>query len=292
MKPGQISPRVAVRDIAPAVEWATSPSPVDYPAAVHAMEARAEQVAAGLEPELVWLLGHPPIYTAGTSAREGELLDPGRLPVHRTGRGGRFTYHGPGQRVAYLMLDVKRRGGDVRAFVGELERWIIAALADLGVSGETRQGRVGIWVRRPEKGAGAEDKIAAIGLRLRKWVSLHGISLNVCPDLSHYDGIVPCGIAGHGVTSLAELSAAASMEVVDNVLRAQFERCFAPTRSTCAPISGQETPASVEAAEKEGARSPLRKPGAQTIACLYLVPGLEGSTTSPAFGTGDGGGPS
>jgi lipoyl(octanoyl) transferase len=247
MKPGQISPRVAARDIAPAVEWATSPSPVDYPAAVRAMEARAEQIAAGLEPELVWLLEHPPIYTAGASAREGELLDPSRFPVHRTGRGGRFTYHGPGQRIAYLMLDVKRRGGDVRAFVGELERWIIAALADLGVAGETRQGRVGIWVRRLEKGAGAEDKIAAIGLRLRKWVSLHGISLNVRPDLSHYDGIVPCGIAGHGVASLAELGAAASMEVVDNVLRAQFERCFAPTRSTCAPIGGQEMPASVEA---------------------------------------------
>ena len=247
MQPGQISPRVAARDIAPAVEWATSPSPVDYPAAVRAMEARAEQIAAGLEPEFVWLLEHPPIYTAGASAREGELLDPSRFPVHRTGRGGRFTYHGPGQRVAYLMLDVKRRGGDVRAFVGELERWIIAALGDLGVAGETRQGRVGIWVRRPEKGAGAEDKIAAIGLRLRKWVSLHGISLNVRPDLSHYDGIVPCGIAGHGVASLAELGAVASMEVVDNVLRAQFERCFAPTRSTCAPIGGQETPASAEA---------------------------------------------
>ena len=232
MKPDEAS---TLRTL-PEVEWAVSASPVDYRVAVRAMQTRAEDIAAGRAPELVWLLEHPPLFTAGTSARAQELLDPHRFPVHQTGRGGRFTYHGPGQRVVYLMLDVKRRSGDVRAFVAALEQWIIAALAELGVDGETREGRVGIWVRRPEKGTGAEDKIAAIGLRLRKWVSLHGISLNVRPDLSHYDGIVPCGIAGHGVTSLAELGATASMEAVDNVLRTQFERCFGPTRTARAGI--------------------------------------------------------
>ncbi len=231
----------------PEVEWAVSARPVDYLAAVRAMEARAEAIAAGRGSELVWLLEHPPIFTAGTSARAGELLDPHRFPVHQTGRGGRFTYHGPGQRVVYLMLDVKRRSGDVRAFVAALERWIIAALAELGVHGETRVGRVGIWVRRPDKGPQAEDKIAAIGLRLRKWVSLHGISLNVQPDLSHYGGIVPCGIAGHGVTSLAELGAPSAMEVVDNVLRTQFERCFGPTRTARDGIRAAESIAADEA---------------------------------------------
>jgi len=223
----------------PEIEWAVSASPVDYLTAVRAMDARVEAIAAGAAPELVWLLEHPPLFTAGTSARAEELLDPHRLPVYRTGRGGRYTYHGPGQRVVYLMLDVKRRSDDVRAFVSALERWIIAALADLGVNGEAREGRVGIWVRRPEKGEHAEDKIAAIGLRVRKWVSLHGISLNVCPDLSHYGGIVPCGIAGHGVTSLAELGVPASMEVVDNALRSAFERCFAPTTTMRGSIGAQ-----------------------------------------------------
>jgi lipoyl(octanoyl) transferase len=222
-------------------EWLISPRPVDYAAAVRAMELRAEAIAAGRAPELVWLLEHPPLYTAGSSARAEELLDPHRFPVYETGRGGRFTYHGPGQRVVYVMLDVKRRCGDVRAFVAALEDWIIATLAGLGVPGETRPGRVGIWVRRPDKGPNAEDKIAAIGLRLRKWVSLHGLSLNVDPDLSHYAGIVPCGVEDHGVTSLADLGAPASMEAVDNVLRRQFERCFGPTRSApaCVELASQ-----------------------------------------------------
>jgi len=205
------------------------------------MELRADAIAADSAPELVWLLEHPPLLTAGSSARAEELLDPRRFPVHQTGRGGRFTYHGPGQRVVYVMLDVKRRYGDVRAFVAALERWIIAALAELGVAGETREGRVGIWVRRPERGPQAEDKIAAIGLRLRKWVSLHGLSLNVNPDLSHYDAIVPCGVRGHGVTSLADLGVPTSMEAVDNVLRGTFERCLGPTR-TCGEL-GSGAPA-------------------------------------------------
>ncbi len=239
MQAGEISKLREAAGALPAVEWAVSANPVDYVAAVRAMETRVEAIATGAAPELVWLLEHPAIYTAGGSARDVELLDPNRFPVHRTGRGGRFTYHGPGQRIAYLMLDVKRRSGDVRAFVAALEGWIIAVLAELGVAGETREGRIGIWVRRPDKGPGAEDKIAAIGLRLRKWVSLHGVSLNVRPDLSHYDGIVPCGIAGHGVTSLAELGAPAAMEVVDNVLLTQFERCFARTASARAPVGAE-----------------------------------------------------
>lgn len=216
------------------VEWAVSTAPVDYLEAVHSMEARAEGIAAGAAPELVWLLEHPPVYTAGTSAQHADLIAPDRFPVVATGRGGKFTYHGPGQRVIYVMLDVKRRGGDVRAFVAGLEAWLIDTLAGLGVTGETRPGRVGIWV--PDKNTGTEQKIAALGLRLRKWVSLHGASLNVSPDLSHYDGIVPCGIAAHGVTSLAHLGRAVSMEVVDNALRAQFERRFGPTRSASTPI--------------------------------------------------------
>jgi lipoyl(octanoyl) transferase len=223
-------------DALKAAEWTVSAQPIDYAAAVRAMELRADAVAAGRAPELVWLLEHPPLYTAGSSARAEELLDPHRFPVYETGRGGRFTYHGPGQRVVYAMLDVKRRCGDVRAFVAALEDWIIAVLAELGVAGETRAGRVGIWVRRPDKGPHVEDKIAAIGLRLRKWVSLHGMSLNVDPDLSHYAGIVPCGVEDHGVTSLADLGVAASMEAVDNVLRRQFERCFGPTRTAPACI--------------------------------------------------------
>lgn len=222
---------------APLIEWARSKTLVDYPAAVCAMQERASRIAAGTAAELVWLLEHPPIYTAGTSAREDELLVSDRFPVHRTGRGGRLTYHGPGQRIAYVMLDVKRRGGDVRAFIAALEGWIIGALADLGVAGETRPDRVGVWVRRPQKGPGAEDKIAAIGLRLTKWVSLHGVSVNVTPDLSHYSGIVPCGIAGHGVTSLADLGLGQPMEIVDNALRQHFERHFGPTRDVCEPVA-------------------------------------------------------
>ncbi len=201
------------------------------------MQERAAAIAAGTRPELVWLLEHPPLYTAGTSSRPDELLRADRFPVFQTGRGGRLTYHGPGQRVAYVMLDVKRRGGDVRAFVASLEAWLIASLADLGVVGETRAERIGVWVPRPEKGAGVEEKIAALGLRLSKGVSLHGISLNVGPDLSHYDGIVPCGIAGHGVTSLADLGLGHAMEVVDKALRTHFERRFGPTADAAPPYA-------------------------------------------------------
>lgn len=220
------------------VEWAVSADAVDYALAVRAMQDRAAQIAQGVAPELVWLLEHPPIYTAGTSARVQDLLAPDRFPVHRTGRGGQLTYHGPGQRIVYVMLDVKRRTGDVRAFVAALEDWIIGTLAELGVAGERRSDRVGVWVRRPDKGPAAEDKIAAIGLRLSKWVSLHGLSLNVAPELAHYDGIVPCGVSGYGVTSLADLGAPHAMEVVDNVLRGEFERRFGPTREARAPADG------------------------------------------------------
>lgn len=211
------------------VEWSASARRVDYAAAVEAMEGRAAAIAAGEAPELVWLLEHPPIYTAGTSARADDLLQHDRFPVVQTGRGGQFTYHGPGQRVIYVMLDVKRRTGDVRAFVAALEGWMIDVLAELGVEGGTRPGRVGIWVKRPD-GTG-EDKIAALGLRLRKWISLHGVSLNVCPNLTHYDGIVPCGIHGHGVTSLAALGIDAPFERVDNALRTHFEHRFGATQS-------------------------------------------------------------
>ena len=217
------------------IAWAVSGAPVDYLEAVEAMEVRAAAIASGTAPELVWLLEHPPLYTAGTSARPEELIAPGRLPVFESGRGGRFTYHGPGQRICYVMLDVKRRTGDVRAFVSALEDWVIAALAELGVTGETRPHRVGVWVRRPERGADAEDKIAAIGLRLKRWVSLHGISLNVAPDLSHYAGIVPCGIAEHGVTSLADLGIPHTFEVVDKVLRRQFEQRLGATIDAAPP---------------------------------------------------------
>jgi lipoyl(octanoyl) transferase len=222
--------------VGPAVAWAVSLAPVPYPEAVRAMEQRAEAIAGGAARELIWLLEHPPLYTAGTSARSEELLNPDQLPVFRTGRGGRFTYHGPGQRVIYVMLDVKRRSGDVRAFVSALEGWIIAALADLGIAATTRPGRVGIWVPRAQAEGACDDKIAAIGLRLRRWVSLHGASLNVAPNLAHYGGIVPCGISGHGVTSLAALGSFATMEVVDNALRRHFELRFAPTTTTRDPV--------------------------------------------------------
>jgi lipoyl(octanoyl) transferase len=223
-----------LRDL-PSIEWTISDRPVDYAAAVRVMEARAATIADGRAPELVWLLEHPPLYTAGTSARPEHLLDPHRLPVHRSGRGGQFTYHGPGQRVAYVMLDLRRRGCDVRAFVARLERWIIATLDRFNVRGEVRQGRVGVWVRRPEKGDGAEDKIAAIGIRVRRWVSFHGVSLNVEPDLAHFAGIVPCGITGHGVTSLADLGLPVSMAEVDMALRAAFEAEFGATRRVAEP---------------------------------------------------------
>jgi len=213
----------------PPVEWTISDAPVDYPAAVAAMEARAAAVAAGRARERVWLLEHPPLYTAGASARDADLIDPGRFPVHRTGRGGQFTYHGPGQRVAYVMLDLQRRTPDLRRYVAALEAWLIGTLAEFNIRGERREDRVGVWVRRPDKGEGAEDKIAAIGIRVRRWASFHGISLNVEPDLSHFDGIVPCGIRGYGVTSLVDLGITVSMPEVDAILRGAFERVFGET---------------------------------------------------------------
>ena len=207
------------------IEWRISATPVDYEAAVADMEARVAAIREGTAPELVWLLEHPPLYTAGTSARDEELLDPGRLPVHRTGRGGRYTFHGPGQRVAYVMLDLVRRDRDVRCHVHRLEEWMIGTLARFGVCGERRAGRVGIWVVRPD----GEDKIAAIGVRVRRWVTYHGVALNVDPELDHYRGIVPCGIAEHGVTSLTRLGVAATMSEVDTALRATFAEIFEAT---------------------------------------------------------------
>jgi lipoyl(octanoyl) transferase len=217
------------------VEWLTSPGLTDYAHALAEMESRADAIAAGRAAERVWLLEHPPLYTAGTSAKPADLLD-ARFPVYRAGRGGQFTYHGPGQRVAYVMLDLKRRRPDVRAFVGALEAWLIDALQTLGVVGETRESRVGVWVARPDKprgidGAMAEDKIAAIGVRVRRWASFHGVSLNVAPNLAHFQGIVPCGIgeAHYGVTSLGDLGRGASMADVDAALRRAFEARFGPT---------------------------------------------------------------
>ncbi|MFM9942191.1 MAG: lipoyl(octanoyl) transferase LipB [Hyphomicrobiaceae bacterium] len=213
------------------VQWLISDAPVAYATALAVMEARAAAIHAGTAPELVWLLEHPALYTAGTSAKPGDLLAPDRFPVFAAGRGGQYTYHGPGQRIAYVMLDVKARGGDVRAFVHLLEDWIIATLDTFGVKGEIRPDRVGVWVRRPDKGDQAEDKIAAIGIRLKRWVSLHGLSLNVEPDLEHFSGIVPCGISGHGVTSLADLGRIVTLPEVDMALRATFERCIGPTQA-------------------------------------------------------------
>ena len=212
------------------VEWAVSARPVGYPQAVAAMDARAAAIAAGAAPELVWLLEHPPLYTSGTSARPADLIE-ARFPVFASGRGGQFTYHGPGQRVAYAMLDLKRRAPDVRRYVATLEEWIIRTLAAFGVAGERRADRVGVWVTRPGRGAGHEDKIAAIGIRMRHWVSLHGIALNVAPDLSHFAGIVPCGVADPRwrVTSLANLGRSATMAEVDAALRHAFEALFGAT---------------------------------------------------------------
>ena len=210
-----------------AVEWRVTDSLVDYEEALAIMEARAAAIAEGTAPELVWLLEHPPLYTSGTSARPGDLVD-ARFPVFATGRGGQFTYHGPGQRVVYLMLDLKRRRPDVRAYVASLEQLIIATLAAFNVRGERREDRVGVWVKRPDKGDGYEDKIAAIGVRLKRWVSLHGIAINVEPELSHFTGIVPCGIEDprYGVTSLADLGLPVTMADVDIALRQAFEDVF------------------------------------------------------------------
>jgi len=212
------------------VEWQVSDSLVPYEAAVAFMEARAAAIATGLEPELVWLVEHPPLYTAGTSAHREDVLD-ARFPVYEAGRGGQITYHGPGQRVAYVMLDLKRRGPDVRRFVATLEEWIIRTLVAFNVRGERREDRIGVWVRRPEKGAGYEDKIAAIGIRVKQWVTLHGMALNIEPDLTHFSGIVPCGVSEqrYGVTSLADLRITVSMPEVDMVLRREFETLFGTT---------------------------------------------------------------
>jgi lipoyl(octanoyl) transferase len=219
------------------VGWAVSRAPVAYPDAVAAMEARALAIAEDRAGELVWLLEHPPLYTAGVSAKPADLLDAGRFPVFASARGGQYTYHGPGQRVAYVMLDLRRRGRDVGAFVRSLEAWIIGALADFNVEGQVRPGRVGVWVERKTPGLPPrEDKIAAIGVKLRRWVSFHGISLNVEPDLSHFAGIVPCGIQEHGVTSLVDLGLPVSMDEADAALRASFERVFGTTAEAEAPV--------------------------------------------------------
>lgn len=216
---------------APPPEWLYSDNPVLYPVAVAEMETRVAAIAAGTAREAIWLLEHPPLYTAGTSARREDLTDPDRFPVYATKRGGQYTYHGPGQRVGYVMLDLTRRGRDVRAFVAQVEEWVIATLDQFNVKGERRAGRVGVWVVRPDMppnadGTPREDKIAAIGLRVRKWVSFHGLSINVEPDLSHFDGIVPCGIREHGVTSLVDLGLPVTMADVDAALAATFDQVF------------------------------------------------------------------
>lgn len=213
------------------VEWRISEGLTDYDFAVAEMEARAEAIAKGEAEELIWLVEHPPLYTAGTSAKREDLVDPDRFPVYESKRGGQYTYHGPGQRVAYAMLDLNKRGKDVRKFVADMEAWVIAALAEFNVTGEIREGRVGVWVVRDDKpltitGAKAEDKVAAIGLRVRKWVSFHGLSINVEPDLKHFDGIVPCGIRDHGVTSLVDLGLPVTMEDVDSALQRTFGDVF------------------------------------------------------------------
>lgn len=213
----------------PPVEWIVTDGLTGYEAAVATMEARAAAIADGSAREAVWLVEHPPLYTAGTSARDEDLIAPDRFPVHRTGRGGQFTYHGPGQRVAYVMLDLNRRTPDLRRYVAALEAWLIATLDRFNVRGERREDRVGVWVRRPDRGEGAEDKIAAIGIRVRRWTTFHGISLNVEPDLSHFSGIVPCGVTRHGVTSLVELGIPVTMPEVDMALRAAFEEVFGET---------------------------------------------------------------
>jgi lipoyl(octanoyl) transferase len=209
------------------VEWQISGAPVPYLEAVAAMEARVAAIADGKAPELVWLLEHPPLYTSGTSGKEADLLDP-RFPLFSTGRGGQLTYHGPGQRVAYVMLDLKRRQPDVRAYVAGLEQWIIRSLGAFNVRGERREDRIGVWVARPDKGLGHEDKIAAIGVRLRRWVSFHGIAINVEPDLTHFDAIVPCGVVDprYGVTSLVDLGHPLAMADVDIALRQAFGEVF------------------------------------------------------------------
>jgi lipoyl(octanoyl) transferase len=213
-----------------AVEWIVAEGLVPYPIALAAMRQRAAAIAAGTAPEAVWLLEHPPLYTAGTSAAEGDLLDPQRFPVYEAGRGGEYTYHGPGQRVAYLMLDLRQRGRDVRCLVQGLENWLIDTLAAFNIVGELRDGRIGVWVRTPAR-PGGESKIAAVGVRVSKWVTTHGVALNVAPDLGHFSGIVPCGIADRGVTSFEDLGQPVTLHEVDMALRAAFERRFGPARA-------------------------------------------------------------
>lgn len=221
------------------VEWQHLPGLAPYAETLAAMEARAEAIHQGTAPEAIWLLEHPPLYTAGTSAKAEDLTDPERFPVHAVGRGGQYTYHGPGQRVIYVMLDVGKRGRDVRCFVRDMENWVIATLAEFNVKGEIRPGRVGVWVTRPDKtpnpdGSPREDKIAAIGVKIRRWVSFHGISINVEPDLSHFSGIVPCGIRDHGVTSLVDLGLPVTMADLDAALQRTFPRFFGPDANpTC-----------------------------------------------------------
>ena len=216
----------------PPVEWRIEDALVPYEAALALMDERVAAIADGKARELVWLLEHPPVYTAGTSANDRDLVEPGRFPVVRTGRGGQYTYHGPGQRVAYVMLDLNRRQPDLRRFVAALEAWLILTLDAFNLRGERREDRVGVWVRRPDKGETVEDKIAAIGIRVRRWVTFHGVSLNVEPDLSHFSGIVPCGVAEHGVTSLVDLGLPVTMADADIALRQAFEEIFGPTVSS------------------------------------------------------------
>jgi len=226
----------------PPVEWRVSDEIVPYDDSLAAMDARVADIVAGSAGELVWLLEHPPLYTAGTSAKAADLIE-ARFPVHQAGRGGQLTYHGPGQRVAYAMLDLRRRGPDVRRYVATLEEWIIRTLSRFNVRGERREDRIGVWVRRPDKGDGYEDKIAAIGIRVRHWVTLHGIALNIEPDLTHFTGIVPCGVneQRYGVTSLADLGIPVSMPEVDMVLRREFETLFGPTAARAAETAGAES---------------------------------------------------
>lgn len=233
MARGQISATLWPTAVQPPVQWIKAEGLTGYEEAVAFMEERAAQIAGGEAPECVWLVEHPPLYTAGTSADAADLVEPKRFDVFQSGRGGQYTYHGPGQRVAYVMLDLKRRTPDVRRFVAALEAWLIGTLAHFNITGERREDRVGVWVRRavkpPLPATMAEDKIAAIGIRIRKWVTFHGVSLNVEPDLAHFSGIVPCGVTRHGVTSLADLGLRVTMAEVDNVLRGEFEKLFGPT---------------------------------------------------------------